>query len=167
MGKVETLGLVVAMAGVLGTRGAEVPPEAQQISTPKALIAMSRHAFAEWCDDVTSSAEASFESSASTQATCTWVADDTGEVWHAILHFREGAAVAHQADAGLLHGSSDTVRRLVHKEHGAPDGRSVEGLPVWEVDVDGRAGFLAVAEFDEITLVRLKVREPAVAVSMR
>ena len=48
MGKVETLGLLVAMAGALGTQSADAPPEAQQISTPKQLIQMSRIEFAEW-----------------------------------------------------------------------------------------------------------------------
>lgn len=167
MGKVETLGLVVAMAGALGTQRAEAPPEAVQISTTKELIQMSREDFASWCDDKASTAEAAFDSDDPTLAACSWVDADTSEVWHSVLHFRAGESFPHQADAGLLHASGDTVRRLVHKEHGAADGRSREGLPVWEIEVDGRAAFLAVAEFDEITLVRLRLVESGVPLSTR
>ena len=49
----------------------------------------------------------------------------------------------------------------------ATDGESSEGFPVWKVHVDGREGLLAVAEYDEITLVQLRLPQEGISVSMR
>lgn len=167
MGKVEALGLVVAMAGALGTRAVEAPPEARQIAMADKLVAMSRVEFESWCRDKGAQSDASLGASDDTKATCAWVESATGSVWHTALHFDGRSPMPRQADSGLLHASNETVRRLVHNDHGVTDGESAEGFPVWQVDVGGRDGWLAIAEYDEITLVQIRVAPEGAAVSMR
>ena len=167
MGKIGAFGLVVAMAGALGAQGAEGPPEVEQIATVKALVTMSRAEFGSWCHDKGAQSEASLGSSEETKATCAWIDSETGEVWHAALHFEARSATPRQADAGLLQASTPVLLRHVYNEHGTTDGESSEGFPVWKVDVDGREGLLAVAEYDEITLVQLRLPQEGISVSMR
>lgn len=167
MGRIEALGLVVLVAGGLGTQTVDRPAEASQIEGTKRLIRMSRADFESWCAERRELAEAAQSSSHDRRATCAWVDRETGEAWHAALHFHGPGSEPHQADMGLVDASSDKVLRLIHNAHGTSDGRSVEGFPVWAVDVDDREGLLAVAEYEEITLVRLKVAPRSVALSMR
>ena len=157
MGKIETLGLAVAMAGIVGAQSADCPAEEVQIQSAKAIIGMSRAEFDAWCLDHGAHAEAAQRWSDEQKSTCAWVDRKSGEVWHAAIHFHSASGQAHQADIGLLGASSDTVLRLIHNEHGGSDGRSVEGFPVWEVDVENQAALLAVADYEEITLVQLKL----------
>jgi len=167
MGRAEALGLVVAMAGALGAQSTEEPPEALQITTVEALITMSRTEFESWCHDKGARSEASVGSSEETKATCAWIDSETGQVWHAALHFEVRSAIPSQADAGLLHASTPILLRHVYNEHGTTDGESSEGFPVWRVDVDGREGLLAVAEYDEITLVQIRMPQEGISLSMR
>lgn len=167
MGKVEALGLIVAAAGFLGAEATDPPVEANQLATAERIVGLSREEFASWCGDKDASSEVIFESSDERQAACAWIDRGTGAVWHTVLHFDAGSSTAYQADAGLLDGSADALLRLVYNEHGASDGRSLDGLPVWKVDVAGRDAFLAVAAYEEITLVRLKLDRESVALSTR
>lgn len=167
MGKVEALGLMVAIAGALSTQSADGPPEADQIATANELIGMSRAEFESWCLDKGAESEVSLGSSDETRSTCAWIDPQSGDVWHNALHFDRHSQTPRQADAGLLNASAPTVLRLLHNEHGTTDGETAEGFPVWKVDVEGRQGLLAVAEYGEITLVRLRVPEGGVALSMR
>ncbi len=167
MGKVETLGAIIAVAGLWGAQSADPPIEAQQIRMAESIVGMSRPEFASSCRDKRASSELTFESSDERRAVCSWVDQRTGAVWHTVLHFDVGSSTAYQADTGLLDGSADTLLRLLHKEHGVSDGRSVEGLPVWKVDVAGQDGFLAVADYEEITFVRLKLDREGIALSMQ
>jgi len=167
MGKVEALGLIVAAAGFWGAEATDPPVEAEQIATVKHIIGLSREEFVSWCGDKDASSELIFESNEDRQAACTWIDGETGAVWHAVLHFDAGASTAYQADAGLLDASADALVRLVYNEHGASDGRSVDGLRVWKVEVAGRDAFLAVEAYEEITLLRLKLDRESVALSTR
>ena len=167
MGKVETLGMIVAVAGFLGAESTEPPLELEQIATARSIVAMSRSEFENWCHERGAISKLAFESSDEREVACAWVDQKTGAVWHTVLHFDPGASAAYQADTGLLDASADTLLRLLHKEHGVSDGRSVEGLPVWKVDVAGQDAFLAVADYDEIALVRLKLDREGIALSMR
>ena len=167
MGRVEILGLVVLVAGALGTQNADRPAEASQIEATKEIIGMSRVQFESWCAERRELAETVQRSSDETKTTCAWVDGETGKAWHAALHFHASDPQPHQADMGLVGASGDKVLRLIHNTHGTSDGRSAEGFPVWAVDVDDREGLLAVAEYEEITLVQLKVSPKSVALSMR
>lgn len=63
--------------------------------------------------------------------------------------------------------ANEMLLRLVHNTHGPRDGRTGEGFPVWAVDVGGEARHLTIAEFEDITVVRMaRVEAPAV-VSLR
>jgi putative hemolysin len=157
MGRTEALGLVVLVAGALGTQAADRPAEASQIETTKEIIGMSRAEFESWCAERGELAEAAQSSSNERKATCAWVDGATGEAWHAALHFHALNSQPHQADMGLVDASNDKVLRLIHNAHGTSDGQSVEGFPVWAVDIDDREALLAVAEYEEITLVQLKL----------
>jgi hypothetical protein len=148
--------MVVAIVGAMGSQAAETLAEAEQISAAKQIIAMSRLQFQTWCDQKEASAEASFESSDEIKATCAWVDGETGEVWHAALHFDGRSSTPIQADTGLLYASTETILRLLLNEYGTTDGESAEGFPVWKVDLDGQEALLAVADYEQITLVQIK-----------
>ena len=167
MGKVEALGLAVAVAGLLGTQATDGPAEAEQIATSKEIIGMSRTQFAAWCRTKQAESEGLFESSDETKSTCAWIDRETDEVWHTALHFDGRASTPRQAYTGLIDASGDTVLRLLHNEHGPTDGESADGFPVWRIELDGKEGLLAVAEYEEITLVQIKLPPKGVAVSMR
>ena len=167
MGKVEALTVIATVAGLWSAQSTDPPLEAQQIRTLETIIGMSRPQFASWCGDKRSSSGRIFESNGERSAACSWVDPENGAVWHTMLHFDAGASTAHQADSGLLGASPETVLRLVHNEHGADDGRSMDGLTVWKVDLAGREGFLAVADYDEITVVRFKSSRGSGAIARR
>lgn len=167
MGKIETLGVVVAVVGVLGSQSVDRLPEEALITTPKALIGMSHARFEAWCGNQGDDAHVTIDRSDDAKITCAWLDEQTGRVWHAALRFEEASARPYRADAGLVDASRETLLRLVLNEHGVMDGETQDGFPAWQVDIDDTHGLLSVADYGEITIARLEMPQKGVTVSSR
>jgi hypothetical protein len=128
---------------------------------------MTQPEFEAWCADRGATPHVDIDATRGGTVSCAWV-DSTGKhAWHAALHFDGTLAIPVKADAGLVEASESTLFRLVTNEFGSHDTNTGEGFPVWEVEVDGGAGLLTVAPFEDITVVRMTRTSERPVLSMR
>ena len=155
MGRIEVVGLVTAVAGLLGSQSFGGLVEEELVSTPQTIISMSSTELERWCNEKGEAPEVSFLVNEQGTASCAWLDPASDRLWHVALHFHAGSPNAHQADAGLVGASKETVLRLVLNEHGTTVAQTEAGFPIWDVDLDDASAQLLVADYDEIVLVRL------------
>lgn len=167
MGRLEIVGVVVALAGVVGVHSMDVLVEDRMIETTGVLIAMTHPEFLAWCESKGAKPSVELDETHAGVASCAWIDPDTEHVWHTALHFDGVHRVPVKADAGLIDASEATLMRLVTNEFGPQDARTGEGFPVWEIELDGLPGRLTVAPFDDLTVLRMAREDQPAVVSMR
>ena len=101
MGKLEIVASLAALSGLLGVQSLEPLVEERLIETPGLLMGMTHEDFRAWCQEKDATLSSELDETHSGVVACAWLDPETGEAWHAGLHF-DGSASARKADAGLV-----------------------------------------------------------------
>lgn len=167
MGRLEIMGAMAALAGIVGVCSMDALVEDRMIETTRGLMGMTQPEFVEWCGTKGATSSIELDETGAGTASCAWIDPDTERVWHTALHFDGIHDVPLKADAGLIDASASTLMRLVTNEFGAQDTHTGEGFPVWEMELDGRPGRVTVAPFEDLTVVRMAREDQVAVLSMR
>lgn len=167
MGKLEVFGVALVVVAFAGLHRTEPPPEAQLLTTTEDLLQMSRDGFEAWCRKRGANPRFSARPGMPSTVACAWLDAKTARAWHAAIQLDGRSPLAVKADAGLVEASNELLHRLVHTSFGASDGMTGDGFPTWKLDVPGGSGRLTVAEFDDITVVRMSREDAPAVVSLR